>query len=61
MSTYREMAVPSSSARDLLQQRSTTRIRTLVVDDTMDILSTVCALLEQHPSIDVIGTAANGL
>ena len=35
-------------------------IRTLVVDDSADVLEVMCALLEMEDHVEVIGRAANG-
>jgi CheY-like chemotaxis protein len=61
MATDIERAFPSTSAGNRIQQREATRIRTLVVDDTRDFLLAILAVLDEYASIDVVGTASNGL
>ena len=36
-------------------------VRTLVVDDSPDLLEVFCALLAKQPEIEVVGTAENGV
>ncbi len=36
-------------------------VRTLVVDDSPDLLEIICELLAAHPEIEIVGTAANGV
>lgn len=43
-----------------LPQRCKT-VRTLVVDDSPDLLEVFCALLAAQPEIEVVGTAENGV
>lgn len=61
MATDIERAFSRSSAGNRVHQREATRIRTLVVDDTRDFLLAILAVLDEYPSIDVVGTASNGL
>jgi DNA-binding NarL/FixJ family response regulator len=61
MATDIETAYPNPSDGSGIQREGFTRIRTLVVDDTRDFLQTILAVLDEYPSIDVIGTASNGL
>lgn len=39
----------------------TKAVRTLVVDDSPDLLEVFCALLAAQPEIEVVGTAENGV
>ncbi|HEX7285378.1 MAG TPA: response regulator [Candidatus Angelobacter sp.] len=39
----------------------TKAVRTLVVDDSPDLLEVFCALLAKQPEIEVVGTAENGV
>jgi chemotaxis response regulator CheB len=39
----------------------TKAVRTLVVDDSPDLLEVFCALLATRPEIEVVGTAENGV
>lgn len=36
-------------------------VRTLVVDDSPELLEVFCALLARHPEVEIVGTAANGV
>lgn len=48
----------TTGARQLIQERAP--IRTLVVDDTPDILEVICALLSTDDRIEIIGRATDG-
>jgi len=41
--------------------RGTTAVRTLVVDDSPELLEVFCALLALHPGIEIVGTARDGV
>jgi CheY-like chemotaxis protein len=41
--------------------RGAKAVRTLVVDDSPDLLEVFCALLARQPELEVIGTAENGV
>lgn len=43
-----------------LQAQQQQKVRTLLVDDSADYLTAICAVLEQDGTFDVIGTAGNG-
>src|SRR5438270_10534821 len=38
----------------------TVRLRTLVVDDSAVALNTLCALLQRHPMVEIVGRASDG-
>jgi len=41
--------------------RGAKAVRTLVVDDSPDLLEVLCAMLAKQPEVEVVGTAENGV
>lgn len=44
-----------------MRPQNVNAVRTLVVDDSPELLEIFCALLAGHPEVEIVGTAANGV
>lgn len=53
--------LPISANQPQKSRLSSSKLRTVVVDDSLTILHAICSLLEHHEVVDVVGRAESGV